>query len=215
MLRRLAEKTGPSGPAASRLARILVKLGRSEEAFPILKAILAATPENGEARFALARTHQRAGRREEAAEAFRPALAEDDSLNKARFALAQLLFRTGRPEEATELFAEFEQREAVAEQSSGLLAAAELRPHDFAAVTAFVNHALASGELGLALRAAQRFLVELPGEPERHLLVARVFREGGSRADAVRVLRRGLARFAGDPVAARRFEAGLAALGVR
>ena len=215
MLRRLAAETGPTGPAASRLARILVKLGQSEEALPHLEAILAATPQNAEAWLALARTHQDAGRREEAAEAFRRALAADDALNTARFGLAQLLVRTGGREEANRLFAEFERRKAMDDAAARLLGAAELRPDDFTAVAAFVNHALANGDVVLALRAAQRFLIEFPEDPQRHLLVARVFREGGSRADAERVLRRGLERFAGDEEAERRFEAGLRAIGVR
>lgn len=214
-LRRLADETGPAGPATLRLARILVKLGRSDEALPILDAILAAGPDNAEAWLALARAHQDAGRPEEAVEAFRRALAADDALNPARFGLAQLLARTGEREEAQRLFAEFERRKAVDDEASQLLGRAELRPDDFAAATAFVNHALVNGDLVLALRAAQRFLVERPEDPERHLLVARVFREGGSRADAERVLRRGLERFAGDDAVVRRFEAGLRAIRMR
>ena len=215
MLRRLVDATGPSGPAALRLARILVKLGRSPEALPILEAILAATPENALARLASARAHQDAGRRQEAEEAFRRALLADDALNEARFRLAQLLSRTGRAEEAGPLFAEFERRNAVDAESTRLLGDAELRPEDFSAVAAFVNHALRNREFGLALRAAQRFLLEVPEDPDRHLLVARVFREGGNSAEARRLLRRGLRRFAGDAEAERRLEAGLAAIGAR
>lgn len=215
ILRPLVDATGPGGPAALRLARILVKLGRSPEALPVLEAILAAEPDNALARLALARAHQDAGRQEEAEEAFRRALLADDALNEARFRLAQLLTRTGRAEEAGPLFAEFERRNALDAESTRLLAEAELRPDDFAAVAAFVNHALRNRDLGLALRAAQRFLIEAPEDPERHLLVARVFREGGNTAEAQRLLRRGLLRFAGDAAAERRLEAGLAAIGAR
>ena len=215
MLRGLVDATGPGGPAALRLARILVKLGRSPEALPILERVLAAAPDNALARLALARAHQDAGRPREAEEAFRRALLADDALNEARFRLAQLLTRTGRPEEAGPLFAEFERRNAVDAESTRLLADAELRPDDFPAVAAFVNHALRNRDFGLALRAAQRFLIEVPQDPERHLLVARVFREGGNPAEARRQLRRGLLRFAGDQEAERRLEAGLAAIGAR
>ena len=215
ILRQLVDANGPGGPAALRLARILVKLGRSPEALPVLEAILAADPQNALARLALAEAHQDAGRGQEAEEAFRQALLADDALNEARFRLAQLLGRTGRTEEATPLFAEFERRNAVDAESARLLADAELRPDDFAAVAAFVNHALRNREFGLALRAAQRFLIEVPGDPERHLLVARVFRDGGNRAAAERLLRRGLLRFAGDAEAERRIKAGLAAIGAR
>ena len=215
VLRRLVDTTGPGGPAALRLARILVKLGRSAEALPILEAILAADPQSALARLALARAHQDAGRQPEAEEAFRRALAADDALNEARFRLAQLLSRTGRPTEARPLFAEFERRNDVDAESTRLLADAELRPEDFPAVAAFVNHALRNRDFGLALRAAQRFLIEVPRDPERHLLVARVFREGGNNAEAQRLLRRGLLRFAGDAEAERRIEAGLAAIGAR
>lgn len=215
MLRKLVDATGPNGPAALRLARILVKLGRSPEALPVLEKVLAAAPENALARLALARAHQDAGRGQEAEEAFRRALLADNALNEARFRLAQLLTRTGRPEEAGPLFAEFERRNAVDAESTRLLADAELRPGDFPAAAAFVNHALRNRDFGLALRAAQRFLVEVPGDPERHLLVARVFREGGNPAEAERLLRRGLLRFAGDEEAERRLEAGLAAIGAR
>ncbi|MDE2882394.1 MAG: tetratricopeptide repeat protein [Acidobacteriota bacterium] len=215
MLRPLVDATGPGGPAALRLARILVKLERSPEALPILEAILAAEPDNALARLALAQAHQDAGRPQEAEGAFRRALAADDALNEARFRLARLLARTGRPEEAGPVFAEFERRNAVDAESTRLLAEAELRPDDFAAAAAFVNHALRNRDLGLAVRAAQRFLIEVPEDPERHLLVARVFREGGNTAEAQRLLRRGLLRFAGDKEAERRLEAGLAAIGVR
>lgn len=215
VLHTLADDAGPAGPASLRLARTLVKLGRSEEARPILEAMLAAAPGNAEAWLAMARTQQDAGRLEEAVEAFRQALVEDDALNEARFGLAQLLVRTGEREEANRLFAEFERRKAVDEEAALLLGEAELRPEDFAAAAAFVNHALRNGDLVLALRAAQRFLIEAPEDPERHLLVARIFREGGSRADAERVLRRGLERFAGDDAAVRRFEAGLEAIRAR
>ena len=215
MLRPLVDATGPGEPAALRLARILVKLGRSPEALPILERVLAATPENALARLALAQAHQDAGRTQEAEEAFRRALLADGALNEARFRLAQLLSRTGRPEEATPLFAEFERRNAVDAESTRLLAEAELRAGDFPAVAAFVNHALRNRDFGLALRAAQRFLIEVPEDPERHLLVARVFREGGNAVEAQRLLRRGLLRFAGDAKAERRLEAGLAAIGAR
>lgn len=215
MLRGLVDRTGPTGPAALRLARILVKLGRSPEALPILERVLASDPENALARLALARTHQDAGRGQLAEEAFRRALAADDALNEARFRLGQLLVRTGRPEEAAPLFAEFERRNAVDAESTRLLAAAELRSDDFSAAAAFVHHALRNRDFGLALRAAQRFLIEVPRDPERHLLVARVFREGGNTAEAERLLRRGLLRFAGDAEAERRLEAGLRAIGAR
>ena len=214
-LRRLAAETGATGPAAFRLARILVRLDEFEEAVPILRAVLEAVPENAEAWLALAQAHRGAGRQVEAVEAFRRALREDPALNEARFGLAQILARGGEREEANQLFAEFERRKAVADESGRLLGEAELRPDDFRRIEAFVVHALSNGDFGLALRGAQRFLVEFPEDPVRHLLLARVFREGGSRADAERVLRRGMARFAGDEEAEQRFAAGLRAIGVR
>ena len=214
-LRTLAERAGPASAAGFRLARILVKLGEWEEALPILEAVLAATPASADAWLALGRAHENAGQREEATGAFRRALEEDPALNEARFALAQVLVRAGEREAAAPLFAEFERRKAVADESGRLLGEAELRPGDYRRIEAFVTHALANGDFGLALRGAQRFLVEFPEHPARHLLLARVFREGGSRADAERVLRRGLERFAGDDAAVRRFEAGLQAIGVR
>ena len=214
-LRQLAAETGAPGPAAFRLARILVRLDEFEEAVPILRAVLEAVPENAEAWLALAQAHRGAGRQVEAVEAFRRALQEDPALNEARFGLAQILARGGEREEANQLFAEFERRKAVADESGRLLGEAELRPDDFRRIEAFVVHALSNGDFGLALRGAQRFLVEFPEDPARHLLLARVFREGGSRADAERVLRRGMARFAGDEEAEQRFAAGLRAIGVR
>ncbi len=214
-LRQLAGSTEPAGPAAFRLARILVQRGLMEEALPILEAVVAAAPANAEAWLALAKAHQAGERPREAAAAFRRALDEDPALNEARFGLAQLLARGGDGEGAAPLFAEFERRKAVADESGRLLSEAELHPEAHRPVEAFVTHALANGDFGLALRGAQRFLVEFPEAPERHLLLARVFREGGSRADAERVLRRGLRRFAGNEAAVRRFEAGLRAIGAR
>ena len=214
-LRRLAAETGTGGPAAFRLARILVRLGKPGEAVPLLQAILAAAPGNAEAWLALGRAHRSLDRREAAAEAFRRALAEDPALNEARIALARLLAQGGGREEAERLFAEFERRKGIGDASGRLLGEAELQPGDFPRVSAFVVHALQNRDFPLALRGAQRFLVEFPEQPERHLLLARVFREGGRRADAERVLRRGLRRFAGEPAATRRFEAALRAIGVR
>ena len=214
-LRQLAEQTGPDGPAAFRLARILVQQRLFGEADPILRAVLAANPRNAEAWLAMARVHQGEDRPIEAAQAFERALSEDPALNEARFGLAQLLTREGEREEADRLFAEFESRNAVADESARLLGEAEFRPDDFSRAAAFVIHALSSGDFGLALRGAQRFLIEFPDDPERHLLLARIFREGGSLGDAERVLRRGLGRFAADSAAVGRFEAGLRAIGVR
>ena len=214
-LRRLVASTEPDGPAAFRLARILVQQRLFTEADPVLEAVIAANPRNAEAWLAMARVRQGQDRRDEAVAAFERALTEDPALNEARFGLAQLLTRAGDREAATALFAEFERRKAIADESGRLLGEAELHPEDYARVEAFVTHALANGDFGLALRGAQRFLIEFPEDPERHLLLARVFREGGSRADAERVLRRGLVRFAGKEEAERRFEAGLRAIGAR
>ena len=214
-LRRLVASTAPDGPAAFRLARILVQQRLFAEAGPVLEAVIEANPRNAEAWLALARARQGQDRRDEAVAAFERALREDPALNEALFGLAQLLTRAGDPKAAAPLFAEFERLKATTDESGRLLGEAELHPEDYGRVEAFVTHALANGDFGLALRGAQRFLVELPEDSERHLLLARVFREGGSRADAERVLRRGLERFAGDEEAERRFEAGLRAIGVR
>ena len=212
-LRALVAVAGPASPAGFRLARILVKLRASEEALPILEAILGANPGDAEAWFALGGAHDAAGRPEDAASAFRRALAEDPAQNEARFRLARRLVREGDRDGADELFAEFERREAIEEESGRLLGEAELDPSDTRRVDAFVSHALAVANWGLALHGSQRFLIEFPDDPARHLLLARVFREGGRIADAERVLRRGIARFAGDAEAVRRFEAGLRAIG--
>ena len=214
-LRRLVASTAPDGPAAFRLARILVQQRLFAEAGPVLEAVIDANPRNAEAWLALARARQGPDRRDEAVAAFERALREDPALNEARFGLAQLLTREGDSKAAAPLFAEFERRKATTDESGRLLGEAELHPEDYGRVEAFVTHALANGDFGLALRGAQRFLVEFPEDSERHLLLARVFREGGSRADAERVLRRGLERFAGDEEAERRFEAGLRAIGAR
>ena len=215
VLRDVLARSGLQDPAALRLARILVKEGSAPEAVPLLESILAIAPENAAAWLSLAEAHEGAARTAAATEAFRRALATGPDLNEARLGLARLLARDGQREAAAPLFAEFERRKAVADESSRLLGEAELRPDDFRRVQAFVVHALSRGDFGLALRGAQRFLIESPEDPERHLLVARVFREGGSRADAERVLRRGIDRFAGDEAAVRRFEAGLRAIAAR
>lgn len=212
-LRRLVENTTADGPAALRLARILVQQRLFEEADPMLRTILASNPGTAEAWLAMARVHQGRERPGEAAEAFERALSADPALNEARFGLAQLLVREGDRDAATRLFAEFERRKALGDESGRLLGEAELYPDDNRRIEAFVNHALANGDFGLALRGAQRFLVEFPDNWERHLVLARVFREGGGRADAERVLRRGLARFRDDDAAVQRFEAGLRAIG--
>ncbi len=214
-LRRLMEANGSAGPAAFRLARILVRQGGAGEALPILEAVVRAAPDNAEAWLALGRAYRSEGRRAAAREALGRALDENPALNEARIALARLLARDGEQEAAERLFTEFERRKAISNESGRLLGEAEHRPDDFSRVQVFVNHALSNGDIGLALRGAQRFLIEFPAEPERHLLLARVFREGGSFPDAERVLRRGLIRFLEDDAASRRFEAALSAIGVR
>ena len=211
-LRRLAEATAAGGPAGRLLGRILEREGRAEEALPYLEAVVAAAPGDAEARLALGRARLALGEAEAAEALFRRALADDPSRNGARLEMARLLRRQGRREEAERLFAEFERRKAESDRSSQLLGEAEFRPEDFGAVSAFVVHALRIGDHGLALRGAQRFLIEFPEEADRHVLLARVWREIGSARDAGRVLRRALDRFAGDPAAERRLGAALAAL---
>lgn len=211
-LRELAGTAGPDSPAAYRLGRMLARQGSADEALDVLTAVVEADPDNPDAWLALARVLRDSDRSEEAADAFRRALEHNPGLNEARFGLAQLVARRGESEAAGRLFQEFERRKAVAEESARLLGEAELEADDFSRVAAFVRHALGSGEFGLALRGAQRFLVEAPDEFERHLLLARVFSEVGRLRDAERVVRRGLERFPGRPEAVRRFEAALVAL---
>lgn len=211
-LRRLAEATAAGGPAGRLLGRILVRGGRAEEALPYLEAAVAAAPGDAEARLALGRARLALGETEAAESLLRRALADDPSRNEARLEVARLLRRQGRPEEAAGLFAEFERRKAETDRSSQLLGEAEFRPGDFRAVSAFVVHALRIGDHGLALRGAQRFLIEFPDEADRHVLLARVWREVGSARDAERVLRRALDRFGGEPAAERRLRAALEAL---
>ena len=211
-LRRLAGTTDAGGRADSLLGRILLNAGRSGEAVPHLAAALDAAPDDAEARFALGRARLALGETEAAEVLLRRTLADDPTRNAARLELVQVLRRGGRREEAEGLFAEFERRKAESDRSSQLLGEAEFRPGDFRAVSAFVVHALRIGDHGLALRGAQRFLIEFPDEADRHVLLARVWREIGSVRDAGRVLRRALDRFAGEPAAERRLGAALAAL---
>ncbi len=198
----LLRETTDNPAAALRLARILLREGNPEEAIRILEM----APEGGETWLVRARALEAAGR--DAEDAWRRAL--EFGRNEARLGLGQLLARSGEREEAERLLAAFQRRKRIADESARLLAEAELRPDDFEAARAFTLHALETAEdPGLALRAAQRFLVERPEDPRRHLLLARVWMEAGSRADAIRALRRGLARFAGE---AERFREALAGL---
>lgn len=211
-LRRLAGTADAGGRADSLLGRILLNAGRSAEAVPHLEAAVDAAPDDAQARFALGRARLALGETETAEALLRRTLADDPTRNAARLELVQVLRRRGRHEEAERLFAEFERRKAESDRSSQLLGEAEFRPEDFRAVSAFVVHALRIGDHGLALRGAQRFLIEFPEEADRHVLLARVWREVGSARDAERVLRRALDRFAGDAGAERRLGAALAAL---
>ena len=211
-LRRLAAETDAGGAAGSLLGRILSRSARPAEAVPYLEAVVERTPENAEAWFALARVRLALGDSAAAEGLLRRALSEDGAPNAARLELAQLLARRGGAEEAGRLFAEFERRKAERDRSSRLQTEAALRPHDQRAVSAFVVHALRIGDHGLALRGAQRFLIEFPEEPDRHVLLARVWREIGNPPEAERVLRRALSRFADDPGAERRLRAALTAL---
>lgn len=211
-LRQLAAETEAGGAAGSLLGQILVRSRRAAEAVPYLEAATERTPDDAEARFALARARLALGETDAAEVLLRRVLADDPALNAARLELARLVQRRGSADEATHLFAEFERRKAESDRSSQLLGEAEFRPDDFRAVSAFVVHALRIGDRGLALRGAQRFLIEFPDEPHRHVLLARVWREIGNPSEAERVLRRALSRFAADPAAERRLRAALTAL---
>ena len=213
-LRRLADGAGPGGSAGSLLGQILVRSRRAAEAVPYLEAATERTPDDAEARFALARARLALGETAAAETLLRRAVLDDPTLNAARLELARLVRRQGSTEEATRLFTEFERRTTESDRSSRLLGEAEFRPDDSRAVSGFVVHALRIGDHGLALRGAQRFLIEFPEEPDRHVLLARVWREIGNPREAERVLRRALTRFADDPAAERRLGAALAALGV-
>lgn len=212
-LRLLAAETEAGGAAGSLLGQILVRWRRAAEAVPYLQAATETTPGDAEARFALARAWLAVGQTAAAEALLRRVLADDPALNAARLELARLVQRRGSGDEAARLFAEFERRRAESDRSSQLLGEAEFRPDDFRAVSAFVVHALRIGDRGLALRGAQRFLIEFPDEPDRHVLLARVWREIGNPPEAERVLRRALPRFAADPAAERRLRAAIAALG--
>lgn len=211
-LRRLAAETEAGGPAGSLLGKILVRSRRAGEAVPYLEAATERTPDDAEARFALGRARLALGEPDAAEALLRRVLEDDPALNAARLELARLVRRRGGADEATRLFAEFERRRAESDRSSQLLGEAEFRPDDFRAVSAFVVHALRIGDRGLALRGAQRFLIEFPDDPDRHVLLARVWREIGNPPEAERVLRRALTRFAADPAAERRLRAALTAL---
>lgn len=212
-LRRLAAGTEAGGAAGSLLGQILARGARPAEAVPYLEAVVERTPGNAEAWFALARARLALGDTVAAERSLRRALAADGAPNAARLELAGLVARSGDSEEAARLFAEFERRKAEEDRLSQLESRAALRPDDFRAVSGFVVHALRIGDGGLALRGAQRFLIEFPDEPDRHVLLARVWREIGNPPEAERVLRRGLTRFAADPTAERRLRAALTALG--
>lgn len=212
-LRRLADGSEPGGSAGSLLGQILVRSRRAAEAVPYLEAATERTPGDAEARFALARARLALGETDAAEALLRRAVADDPTLNAARLELARLVRRRGAADEATRLFTEFERRKAESDRSSQLLGEAEFRPDDSRAVSAFVVHALRIGDHGLALRGAQRFLIEFPEEPDRHVLLARVWREIGNPPEAERVLRRALTRFLDDPAAERRLRAALTALG--
>ena len=211
-LRRLAAGTEAGGAAASLLGQILASGGRPEEAVPYLEAVVERTPGNAEAWFALARARLALGDTLAGERSLRRAVSEDGAPNAARLELAGLVARSGDAEEAARLFAEFERRKAEEDRLSQLESRAALRPDDFRAVSAFIVHALRVGDGGLALRGAQRFLIEFPDEPDRHVLLARVWREIGNAPEAERVLRRALPRFAADPAAERRLRAALTAL---
>lgn len=213
-LRRLAAETDAGGAAGSLLGRILARSARPAEAVPFLEAVVERTPGDAEAWFALARVRLALGDPAAAEGLLRRALAEHGAPNAARLELARLVARGGDDEEAARLFAEFERRKAERDRSSRLQTEAALRPRDRRAASAFVVHALRIGDHGLALRGAQRFLIEFPEEPDRHVLLARVWREIGNPPEAERVLRRALTRFADDPAAERRLRAALTALGV-
>lgn len=211
-LRQLAAETEAGGAAGSLLGQILVRSRRAAEAVPYLEAATERTPDDAEARFALARARLALAETDAAEVLLRRVLADDPALNAARLELARLVQRRGGADEATRLFADFERRRAESDRSSQLLGEAEFRPDDFRAVSAFVVHALRVGDRGLALRGAQRFLIEFPDEPDRHVLLARVWREIGNPSEAERVLRRALSRFPADPAAERRLRAALTAL---
>lgn len=104
-LRRAAEEaagTGAEPVVGQQLGRLLLWVGRPEDAVAPLERAVALRPGAADARLDLARALEGAGRTEEALGAYRRVTELAPDSHYARWGLAQLLARIGRRDEAAE-----------------------------------------------------------------------------------------------------------------
>jgi len=97
------------------LATVLVKLGRDDQAVPLLKDVVDADPGEVEARVELGDSYLRTGDYDRAVRVLQEAVARDAENKRAHLLLGKALTRLGRHEEAGRHFQAFQDLEATAE----------------------------------------------------------------------------------------------------
>lgn len=97
------------------LATVLVKLGRDDQAAPLLKEVVDAHPGEVEARVELGDSYLRTGDYEEAVQVLREAVARDAGSKRAHLLLGKAFTRLGRHQEAGRHFQAFQDLENAAE----------------------------------------------------------------------------------------------------
>lgn len=164
-------------PAASiaygKLADVLHREGRLEEADSLLRRSVEENPDVLEASFNLGRLLQDMGRYEEASEYFQRALEIDPGYAPAHNNLGVVLFRMGRRDEAMEHWE----------------TALRIQP-DYVDVHRNRGNALVSmGRLGQAVEAYQRALQAAPDDQQIRFRMGVLYFRQGRHEEAVRVFR--------------------------
>ena len=94
------------------LATVLVKLGRDDQAVPLLKDVVDADPEEVEARVELGDSYLRTGKYEQAVQVLQEAVARDAKNKRAHLLLGKAFTRLGLHKEAGRHFQAFQELEA-------------------------------------------------------------------------------------------------------
>ena len=94
------------------LATVLVKLGRDDQAVPLLKEVVDADPGDVEARVELGDSYLRTGSYEQAVQALQESVAREPTNKRAHLLLGKAFTRLGRHEEAGEHFQAFQDLES-------------------------------------------------------------------------------------------------------
>lgn len=173
-----------TSPWAQRsLGALLGRVGRTEEAEKILKAMLDADPADADTRYELALALSLAGRCEEALPEFQAVLASTPDRTEALFQVGRCLGRMGRTEEAQETLLRYQQ----AYEKAGLVA---LQGREVPYMIFDADQLAAAGDMKGALLKARQAVANAPDSAKAHAFYGSLLIEAGRNGEALDELRR-------------------------